>query len=270
MTNSNDAEYSDLARQVEKIEKLIVDAGGEVSYLLKAFVKNAKGRLEDIKFAEYREEIARNDEKAKETAAVIALVEKEKNLTAGEKHQYGEFLKEDFFTRGNFQELERFYADGGAWSRLSAGGKEQMSQRVWEGIRRDEYSFEELPENVRKKEAHFLYQQMTGKVAAAPGIENVPDRDRGEFIQAYETNDAVSTIEILSRPTISQNIYSGNPTSLREVGSSQTIAEPEKPAASEKEEAVGAVTSTPLAFDENSAAQVPLILPRSGGPVRGR
>ena len=75
---------------------------------------------------------------------------KEAALNTKEKEQYSGFLKEDFFTKKDFGRLDDFYAH--TWDRLSEGGKEQMSKRIWEGVRRNEYKFTDLPKDVQEKE----------------------------------------------------------------------------------------------------------------------
>lgn len=75
-----------------------------------------------------------SDEKKKraeaETLGLVYLVQKEARLSAAEKQQYGSFLEKDFFTKNDFDDLDKFY--GSAWDRLTDDGKAQMSHRVWE------------------------------------------------------------------------------------------------------------------------------------------
>ena len=83
------------------------------------------------------------------------MVERETKLNEEEKKKYAEFLAKDYFTRSDFNELSTFYADGGAYDRLSTEGKANMSDRIQHGIERGEFSHDELPSNVRKKDAEF-------------------------------------------------------------------------------------------------------------------
>ncbi len=207
MTESREAEYSRLASQVAEIEKLMQSgARSDAGYLLAPFLENARSRMEAIKFDDTRVEQDKKERKVKEIATVAALIEREHNLTAHEKEQYGEFLKLDHFTRESFGKLSEFYADGGAWERLSETGKSEMSHRVWEGIREEEYSFEELPENVRKKESERVYKQLTGKIQADPDLDNIPQQDREDFIREHEAGNEKAASQVLSRESFSKNV----------------------------------------------------------------
>ncbi len=207
VTESREAEYSRLASQVAEIEKLIMSgARSDAGYLLAPFLENARSRMEAIKFDDTRVEQEKKERKEKETATVAVMVEREHNLTAQEKEQYSEFLKLDHFTRESFGRLSEFYADGGAWDRLSESGKSEMSHRVWEGIRQDEYTFGELPDEVRKKESDRLYQQLTGKIQADPSLGNIPQQDRADFIREHEAGNEKAASQILSRESFSKNV----------------------------------------------------------------
>ena len=172
-----------------------------------------------------------------EQLGVAALVERESRLTLGEKEQYGSFLKLDWFTKSNFEDLDQFYSS--SWDRLSEEGKTQMSYRVWEGVRQGEYSFAELPENVRKKEADRLYEQLMGEDMGQPSLANIPAQDREEFIREYEAGNDQAVAEVLSRESFVMNVSttSSREDSLRESSvSSKKEAEDQKPRKSESRE----------------------------------
>lgn len=207
MTESREAEYSRLAGQAEEIEKLIKSgARQDAGYLLTAFLENVRSRMDTIRFDETLVQQEQKERKEKETAAVTVLVEREQSLNSTEKEQYGEFLKQDYFTKSNFGDLEEFYAK--TWDKLSDGGKNEMSHRVWEGIRHDEYSFDELPEGLRKKEAEHLYDQVRGKTEADPGLKNIPQHDLDDFIREQEAANETAVTEVLSRKAFSENVSS--------------------------------------------------------------
>ena len=203
MSQLDEVEYSRLAAQVQEIEKL-VNSGqpGDVGYLLKSFLHNAKSRMEEIRHDEVRAEDEKKDQKTKEAVSVVQLAEMEHKLNADEKQQYSSFLKLDCFTKANFDELENFYAN--SWDKLSEGGKNQMSARVWEGIKRHDYTFEELPEKVREKESERMYLQLTGKIESSASLQNVPPQDRADFVREYEAGNEKAASKILSRPSFAE------------------------------------------------------------------
>ena len=203
MSQLDEVEYSRLAAQVQEIEKL-VNSGqpGDVGYLLKSFLHNAKSRLEEIQHDEVRAEDEKKDQKAKEYSSVVQLAEMEHKLNADEKQQYSAFLKLDYFTKANFDELEDFYTN--SWDKLSETGKDQMSARVWEGIRRKEYTFDELPHIVKEKESERMYLQLTGKLEPSSSLQNIPAQDRADFVREYEAGNEKAASKILSRPAFAE------------------------------------------------------------------
>jgi hypothetical protein len=193
----DDVEYANLAEQVRRIELLVnADARSDSSYLLKSFLHNAKSRMEEIRHEEIRAEDDKKDQKAKETASVVHLAEMEYKLNSEEKQQYSQFLKLDYFTKANFDELEEFYEK--SWDKLSESGKNQMSARVWEGIKRKEYTFDELPVEVRKKESERIYLQLTGKIEPSSSLQNISPEVRANFVREYDAGNDQATTKILS------------------------------------------------------------------------
>ena len=203
MSGLDEVEYASLSDQVRKIEELSNSSQPEgVSYLLKNFLHNAKSRMAEIQDEEVRSEDEKKEQKSKETANVVQLAEMEHKLNAEEKQQYSGFLKFDYFTKANFDELESFYAN--SWDKLSESGKAEMSSRVWEGIKRKEYTFEELPETVREKESERMYQQLTGRIEPSASLQNIPPQDRADFVREYEAGNEQAAAKVLSRPIFAE------------------------------------------------------------------
>lgn len=203
MSQLDEVEYSRLAAQVQEIENLVGSGqSGDVGDLLKHFLHNAKSRMEEIRHDEVRAEVEKKEQKAKENANVAQLAEMEHNLSVEEKRQYAGFLKLDYFTKANFEGLEDFYAN--SWDKLSEGGKDQMSARVWEGIRRKEYTFDELPHIVKEKESERMYMQLTGKIEPSASLQNIPQQDRADFVREYEAGNEKAASRILSRPAFAE------------------------------------------------------------------
>lgn len=202
------AEYLRLSAAVESAEKLIGaerEALGSTSMLVAEFVHNARGRL-----AELAEEGAapggQDHQKRRQSEAgyIAVLVMRESRLSEAEREQYGRFLERDFFTRSDFDELDQFYSS--AWDRLSEEGKDQMSARVWGGIRHGEYEFADLPENVRRKEAERLYQFLVNPEKMPENLKQIPAEDREEFIREYEAGNHDAAEQILNREPFAENV----------------------------------------------------------------
>lgn len=193
----DEMEYARLAAQVLEIEKL-VNSGqpGDLGFLLRSFLHNAKARMEEIRHDEIRDIESGKERKVTEIAQAVHLTEIEHKLSVAEKQQYAEFLQRDYFTKAQFDDLEGFYAE--SWDRLSERGKNEMSTRVWEGIKRQEYTFDELPEVVRKKESERLYLQLTGAIEPTPIVQNLSPQARAEFVRAYEAGNENEASKVLS------------------------------------------------------------------------
>lgn len=137
----------------------------------------------------------RKEKEQYQSVTVAYAVLREHNLTAAEKESFGSFLHKEFFTRADFGDLNQFY--GSAWDRLCEEGKAEMSYRVWEGIRRGEYSFTDLPENTRKKEAERLYEQLSAK-ELPENLSKIPQEDRDNFMAAMKAGRHKEAHEILN------------------------------------------------------------------------
>ena len=139
----------------------------------------------------------------REQATVLLLAQKEAALSAREQAEYSSLLKEDFFSKRDFGRLEHFYAH--AWDRLSEEGKVQMSHRVWEGVRRGEYHFSDLPKDVRDKEEDRIFAKISDPVKAHDSMGQIPESDRADFIRAYNSGDREETAQVLNRECFGKN-----------------------------------------------------------------
>ena len=274
MSQLDDVEYANLAEQVRRIEELVNSgqAGGS-DYLLKGFLNNAKARMEVIRQDEHGSE-EKKEQKSRENANAVILAEMEHRLNSVEKEQYSGFLKLDYFTKANFEELDEFYEK--TWDKLTEEGKSQMSYRVWEGVRQGEYSFDELPENVRKKEAERLYEKLVGTERAPASLANIPQQDRADFIREYEAGNEKAVTEVLNRESFSMNVstHSSTEGSLRdpsvspkEEGVDQKASETESKRASKEIE--GQIFQG-FTLAEATEAVKPDFSNLSGGPASGR
>ncbi len=167
------------------------------------FLQNAKGRVAAL---EKKIEQSKGEHEARKQAevAIAALAEKEAALSASEKATYSGFLGKEFFTKQDFGSLEKFYAQ--TWDRLSESGKSEMSHRIWEGIRRDEYKFKDLPKVVREKETEWAYTELKKRDGSSSRVDAIPETDRKDFIRAYESGSREEAEKILERESFRKNM----------------------------------------------------------------
>jgi hypothetical protein len=126
------------------------------------------------------------------------MIERETALNRAEKEQYGWFLGHEFFTKSMFGHLDQFYAH--TWDKLSEEGKAEMSQRVWEGVRRRQYEFMELPETVKEKEAKQMHSFLTREGTRDRFASAVPIDDQRDFLESYSAGHCQASYAVLNRP----------------------------------------------------------------------
>lgn len=170
------------------------------------FLQNAKGRVAALE-KNIQQSKAEHEARKQAEVAIAALAEKEAALSAAEKQTYSGFLTKEFFTKQDFGSLEKFYAQ--TWDRLSESGKDEMSHRVWEGIRKGQYTFKELPAKVREKETEWAYTTLVKREYSPACTGEIPKKDRDDFIRAYESGRKEECQEVLGRESFKQNMFRG-------------------------------------------------------------
>ena len=168
-------------------------------------LQGAKGRVEFLN-KKIKDAQVEQENHAREQAALAAtLVERETRLNSEEKRTYAGFLEKGFFTKSDFGSLESFYAK--AWDRLSERGKDEMSHRVWEGVRRGEYKFTELPRVVQEKEMERAHSRLKSSAIGTADESRIPAKDREDFIRAYEEGKREEAAKILERESFKENMF---------------------------------------------------------------
>jgi hypothetical protein len=170
------------------------------------FLQNAKGRVAALD-KKIQESKAEHAARKQAEVAIAALAEKEAALSASEKQTYSGFLAKGFFTKNDFGALEKFYAQ--TWDRLSESGKDQMSHRIYEGIRRGEYKFTDLPKVVQEKEMERAYKRIRDSKIGSAEIEQIPATDREDFLRAYEAGKREEAAKILDRESFKNGMFLG-------------------------------------------------------------
>lgn len=203
---SDELEYASLQSSISSAERALRSSGG-TSVILKNFLENAKARMGFVekKIKEAQERDARVEEDAKAYLTHKQEVERETALSESEKQTYDSFLREDFFTKKDFSRLDQFYSK--TWERLTESGKTEMSHRIWEGVRRDEYTFTELPKSVREKETKQAYNLLRDPSKGPESVLTIPEKDRTDFIRAYESGKEEEAGKILERESFRKNMF---------------------------------------------------------------
>lgn len=192
-------ERDSLLRSIASAETALAVSAPSTRRILENLIEGAKGRVAtlDTKIKDDQEAHAR------EQSTTVLLAQKEAALTTREQAEYSGFLKEDFFTKRDFGRLEHFYA--GTWDRLSKEGKEEMSHRVWEGIRHDEYRFTDLPKDVREKEEDRIYSKLSDPAKVQDSMGRIRENDRADFVRAYDAGNRNEAGQVLNREGFRKN-----------------------------------------------------------------
>jgi hypothetical protein len=200
----DEMERDSLQKTISDVETALAVSTPGTRPLFENLLHNAKGRIGalDKKIKDAQE--ARETHE-REQAAGLALAERETALSAREKETYSGFLKEDFFTKKDFGRLEQFYTK--TWDRLSEQGKDEMSKRIWGGIRHGQYSFSDLPPAVREKEMKQLHHRLTESAIGMGEAAEIPEKDRKEFIEAYEAGKKDEAAKVLERESFKRTMF---------------------------------------------------------------
>lgn len=203
MNELNEVTYARLAALIVEIERMLKSGEFEGNNLqLNAALHSAAMRMDGIRDEQIAEERKEKSERERRQDAAVAtqLAEMEHRLSAEEQREYAGFLKMECFTRAEFDSLEEFYTK--SWDRLSERGKTEMSTRIWEGVRRNEFEFDELPKPVLERETDRTYLQLTGKAKKCQNLPEFSQQAQQEIVQAYEAGDKASAARFISRGTI--------------------------------------------------------------------
>ena len=212
----DEMERDNLQKMISDVETALAGSTPASRGLLEIFLQNAKGRVAVLD-KKIKETEIQKENQARDMAALASEAQKETALSEREKETYSGFLKLDFFTKKDFDRLEQFYAH--TWDRLSDSGKDEMSKRVWEGIRRDEYTFTELPKTVREKETERAYRRLVDSPTNASDLARIPTNDRNNFVHAYASGRREEAMQMLDRRSFRDNMFLGDSREIRHADS---------------------------------------------------
>ena len=207
MSKIDEIESWKLQARISDLEHQLSSSGasaGSSTSMLVEILNDAKRQLNGLLLKEQSHNEEERRKADAQLVAVVQLVAQETALNQRERQQYGAFIQKEFFTKNDFTALEDFYAS--AWDRLTDGGKAQMSHRVWEGVRRDEYEFAELPNVVREKEALSLYEALANDKNRMPELTRIPANDTHDFVTAWGNGRKDEAFKILERPSFAENV----------------------------------------------------------------
>ena len=203
----DEMECENLQRAISEVETARAAAPPGARSFFENFLLNAKGRIAALE-KKIKETKAEKETEAREHLALAYLAQNEAALSASEKQTFSGFLGKPFFTKDDFGSLEKFYSH--TWDRLSEAGKDEMSRRVWEGIRRNEYTFAELPKVVRDKETEHAYKRLRDSAIGSVEAQRIPEKDREDFIRAYESGKREEAEQILGRDSFANGMFRGS------------------------------------------------------------
>lgn len=205
MSEANEIALAKLDKLISDLQWQIFNAGGSEAASTSMLVKRlteAQNRSATVHREEQREKEKKDQTEQQEQSVAIAKAERELALTQSEQREYASFLECDYFTKSMFGELDRFYTR--TWDRLTEEGKTEMSQRVWEGVRRGEYEFLELPDSVKEKEAKRINAVLT-KAGSRDALDaHVNAEDRLDFLAAYQSGLRDTAYAVLNRRSFAE------------------------------------------------------------------
>jgi hypothetical protein len=209
----DEIERTNLLKAISDVETVHAVSTPGTRSVFDNFLQNAKARLGVLE-KKIHEAQREKEKEISNQVAMASLAQGEAGLNADEKETYSGFLKEDFFTKKDFHRLDDFYAH--TWDRLSEHGKDEMSRRVWEGVRRDEYKFVDLPKDVQDKEADRAYAVLKKRQIGAGVVAAIPEKDRQDFVTAYESGNKKQAEQILDRKSFGENMFVASPSAARQ------------------------------------------------------
>lgn len=180
----DEMERDNLQNMISAVEAALAGSTPASRGVLERALHGARSRVGFLEKKIHDSHVEREAQARVESSSAIAIAERESKLNATEKQTFAGFLQKDFFTKRDFDSLESFYAK--TWDRLSESGKDEMSHRIWEGIRRDEYKFTELPKVVQEKEMERAYPRFRNSAIGTADESRIPAKDREDFIRAYD------------------------------------------------------------------------------------
>ena len=205
LSGMEEAEYAGLRAAISQIENLLrlaPDSQGSGVGMLQRFVENAKSRMAAIE--KHAQQEAEEQKRSSDQAAVAAMVEHERALNSAEKREYAGLLSHDFFSKADFGQLEHFYSH--TWDKLTDEGKGEMSHRIWEGVRRGQYRFTDLPVSVEEGEAQQVQAALQDSRKAQGELSAIPEVDRTDFIRARDAGEKQQSYQILNRPSFTDHV----------------------------------------------------------------
>lgn len=201
----DEVEQAKLEELVEGLHRLIGAVGvgsSSTSMLVGAALGDAERRLGYLESHSSGSISKEHEDQKKAQGFVVGyLVQREVNLTSTERAQFGSFLERPFFTKNDFGRLNEFY--GSAYDRLSERGRPELSFRIWEGIRQDEYQFTDLPENVREEEMNRLVAALSDPEKMPESLKRIPGEKRETFIGAMKSGRKDEAAEIINDESFS-------------------------------------------------------------------
>lgn len=146
----DEQERNNLLKVIADVETAMAVSTPGTRRVLENTVENARKRIATLDRRIDEAKVEHAAEVQTQIAVAAALAAKETKLSAKEREAYRGFMEEAYFTRKDLGRLDEFYTH--SYDRLSEGGKEEMSQRLHEGIKRGEISYSDLSHAIRERD----------------------------------------------------------------------------------------------------------------------
>jgi len=226
MSGLDEAEYQKLAAAVKQAEKIQENEGSAPNGVISNFIFNVKHRMSVLdEQIDISQEQSKKDKASLTEAAIAQLVSQETRLNSTEKEAYASFLGKDYFTREDINDLNTFYADGGAWDKLSKKGKDEIGIRLEEGLQRGEIEFSDVSKSVQKKHNDWVYEQLTEREIPADNLANVSGEARENFIREYESGNTEAARKVLDQQSSSVSVQHEQKQSATSLSDVAAVAE---------------------------------------------
>ncbi len=77
---------------------------------------------------------------------------------------------------------------------------------MWQGVRRKEYEFIELPVPVKEKEAERLFEALSAERTISADLGRIPPGDRQDFLREWRSGNKEASYEVLNRKSYTDNV----------------------------------------------------------------
>ena len=270
MTTLDETEYANLERAMIEAEHVVSTArlsGTPAPIELTAKLAETEKRMgildENGLSPERREE---KKSALAQDLAVAVMVEREIALSRQEKDTLSGFLRQYYFRKRDFDALAVFYEN--SWDKLSEEGKDEMSERIWNGVHHGEYRFEDLPSEVSEREAQWLYHSIENdreKMIRATGLDNATCE---RFADLWKSGRKAESYQMLSESALGEYVSKTQQTLPNQEILSETVNAQENVDTAKKESSQNTGGAAGIPLSDGLLARLDTIADIDGAPLK--